>query len=87
MLLCFGASWPFSLYKTWRVKNARSKSVRFVVLVLIGYASGIVHKIYYNPDGVIYLYMLNMLVVSADLALCLRYRAQERRLAAVGVRG
>jgi hypothetical protein len=74
MLLCFGASWPFSVYKTWKIKNAQGKSLRFMVLVLVGYASGIVHKIVYSPDAVIYLYVLNMVVVSVDLVLCLRYR-------------
>lgn len=79
MLLCFGASWPFSVYKTWKVKNAQGKSLRFMVLVLVGYASGIVHKIHYSYDAVIYLYILNMLVVSVDLALCAHYKGAASR--------
>ncbi len=74
MLVCFGASWPFAVYKTWKTKTCTGKSFVFLWLVLVGYLSGITHKIIMNPDPVIYLYALNALLVSADIALCYRYR-------------
>lgn len=73
MLVCFGASWPFSVYKTWKTKTSQGKSLIFLVLVIIGYLGGITHKILYSRDIVIYLYVLNTLLVSADLMLCLKY--------------
>ncbi|MDH7481662.1 MAG: hypothetical protein QHH26_06765 [Armatimonadota bacterium] len=76
MLLCFGASWPFSLYKTIKTKNVGGKSAIFLTLITIGYLSGIAHKIIYNPDPVIALYALNAIMVGADLALWMRYRNQ-----------
>lgn len=74
MLVCFGASWPFSVYKTWKTKNVTGKSATFLVLIIIGYCAGIVHKLLYKPDPVVWLYALNALMVAADLCLWSRYR-------------
>lgn len=74
MLLCFGASWPFSVHRTWKTKNVVGKSPVFLVLVIVGYIAGVIHKIIYKPDAVIWLYALNALMVSADLCLWIRYR-------------
>jgi hypothetical protein len=74
MLVCFGASWPFALYKTWKTKDSRGKSLRFLSLVFIGYLSGILHKLFFSRDAVIALYALNGSLVLADLVLCYRYR-------------
>ena len=73
MLVCFGSSWPFSIYRLWRTKSATGKSVVFLLLILIGYLAGIAHKIFYAPDPVMGLYAVNALMVGADLALCVRY--------------
>lgn len=82
MLVCFGASWPFSVYKTWTTKNYTGKSFVFLWLVIIGYLSGIVHKIMFSRDWVIALYALNCLMVVADLLLCYTYKARAERNAA-----
>ncbi len=74
MLACFGASWPFSIYKVWRTKTSAGKSFIFMILVIIGYVCGCLHKIYYHFDWVILLYAFNGLLVSVDLTLCYRYR-------------
>jgi len=79
MLICFGASWPLSIYKTWRVKTSQGKSLRFLLLIAVGYASGCLHKILNDPDPVLYLYAINGLMVLADLFLSLHYRLEERR--------
>lgn len=72
MLLCFGASWPFSIYKSWKTRQVGSKSLVFLVLVLVGYAAGIAHKVVYSPDLVLSLYLLNFCMVATDIALYLR---------------
>lgn len=67
MLLCFGAAWPVSIYKSWTSRTNRGKSVVFLYIVLIGYAAGVVHKVYFSPDNVILLYIFNGLMVFADI--------------------
>jgi hypothetical protein len=72
MLVCFGAAWPFSIYKSYRSRQTAGKSGLFLVVVLVGYGAGVLHKLFYSYDPVIYLYLLNALMVSTDLALFLR---------------
>jgi hypothetical protein len=72
MLLCFGFAWPVSLRKSWTSRTNSGKSVLFLVVVVIGYAAGIVHKILHSRDAVIFLYAINMAMVSADIALWFR---------------
>ena len=79
MLICFGASWPFAVMKTYKTKNAKGKSIRFLVLIIIGYLCGIIHKILYTLDIVIILYVVNLLLVSADLFLCILYKNKEKK--------
>lgn len=74
MMLCFGAAWPFSIYRSWKSRHTGGKSVIFLFIVVIGYISGIIHKILYNMDFVIALYILNSILVSADIALYFRNR-------------
>jgi len=78
MLLCFGAAWPFSIYKSLRYKEVRGKSLPFLIIVLTGYIAGILHKIFYNYDAVVYLYMLNGLMVTVDIVLYVKYRQGAR---------
>lgn len=74
MLLCFGAAWPFSIYKTLQLKDVRGKSLLFLLIVLMGYVFGILHKVFYNFDRVVFLYAFNGLMVTTDIALYLRYK-------------
>ena len=84
MLVCFGASWPFSIAKALRTRFVRGKSVIFLGLVIVGYASGIANKVL-NPDAqghvhsVMWLYLLNLAMVAFDLSLYLRYRHNPER--------
>ena len=73
MLLCFGVSWPISIAKAIRTRAVAGKSPVFMVLIILGYLCGILHKLLFAFDWVIYLYLLNMLMVSVDLALYLRF--------------
>ncbi len=77
MLLCFGASWPFSVYKTWKAKTGKGKSLIFLWLVLTGYGCGLIHKLLYSRDLVIAIYLLNATLVLADIVLCTTYLRRE----------
>jgi hypothetical protein len=74
MLVCFGSAWPFSIYKSWKSRSVKGKSFVFLIIVLVGYLSGIFHKILFNFDNVIYLYITNFILVSIDTALFIRNR-------------
>lgn len=78
MLVCFGAAWPASIYKSWTSKKTAGKSVVFLYAILVGYISGVLHKLFFAYDGVIYLYMLNGLMVSADIILYYRNERLQR---------
>ncbi len=78
MLLCFGAAWPFSIFNSWRSKSTKGKSVIFLITLMIGYIAGIINKIYYSYDAVIYLYILNLVMVMIDTCLWVRNRRIER---------
>ena len=74
MLICFGAAWPFSIRKSYESRTNKGKSPVFLFIVLVGYASGILHKVFYSMDGVVWLYAFNGLLVLADMGLYLRNR-------------
>jgi cation transport ATPase len=75
MLVCFGAAWPASIYRSWTSRTVAGKSLVFLVIVFAGYVAGIMHKVFYNPDLVLWLYALNALMVLVDIGLYLRNRA------------
>ena len=74
MLFCFGIAWPFSIYHSYKSKRNDGKSLWFLYVVLLGYVSGTLHKIIYNYDLIIILYILNGLMVFADILLYYRNR-------------
>lgn len=74
MLICFGAAWPFSIYRSYRSGSVKGKSLVFLIIVMVGYVAGILHKVFFNYDGVVYLYMVNLILVAVDTGLYLRNR-------------
>lgn len=72
MLFCFGAAWPFSIYRSYKSKSVEGKSPYFLVILIIGHIIGILYKILYNYDGLVYLYVLNLIMISADFIIYLR---------------
>ena len=74
MLICFGVSWPVALMKTYSTKSVKGKSFLFLFFVLLGYVFGIIHKLIYNLDYVIWLYIINGLLVLADMTLWFVYK-------------
>lgn len=72
MLICFGAAWPLSIYKSYTSRSTEGKSVAFLIVILVGYVAGMMHKIFYQYDAVVYLYLLNFMMVLADLLIYFR---------------
>jgi hypothetical protein len=79
LLVCFGAAWPVSIYKSLKTRAVAGKSLFFLIIVLMGYAAGVLHKLIFHYDLVIYLYALNALMVSVDIVLYLRNRLYHIR--------
>ncbi len=77
MLACFGASWPFSVAKSLRVKKVTGKSPLFLWLIFFGYFAGITFKLSSGVDWVLGLYCWNLLIVGFDTLLYYRYRHNE----------
>ncbi len=74
MLVCFGISWPFAIWKTIKVKNPAGKSFLFAIMVIIGYVSGMIAKYMRGGvDTVFCLYVIDFMMVSTDLLLCCYY--------------
>lgn len=82
MLVCFGISWPLSVYKSYRARSAAGKSFVFLFAIWIGYVAGISGKILlHNITPAFYFYILNIAVVSADMALYFRNKTLDRKRA------
>lgn len=74
MMVCFGASWPIAAYKTYKAKSVKGKSFTFSCLILVGYICGVIHKIFFYYDWVLWLYILNMFFLLTDMFLHFKYR-------------
>lgn len=83
MLICFGAAWPLNIYKSIKSKSTKGKSLLFLFVINIGYICGMIHKLVYSFDGVIFLYALNFIMVSVDIGFYFRNRRIEKTIAAV----
>ena len=84
MLLCFGAAWPVSIYKSYVSKTTAGKSVIFLYIVLLGYLAGIIHKLLYMPDIVISLYAINSFMVLLDIFMYYRNKSIELKYQRAG---
>lgn len=78
-LLCFAISWPVSIAKSLRTKVVIGKSPLFMSLVILGYIFGIIHKLLYSRDIVIFMYIFNATLVSTDLFLYFLYIGKNRK--------
>lgn len=79
MLLCFGASWPFNIAKSYRSRTAGGKSIGFQLLVIIGYLLGISGKIItHNVNYVVAVYILDLAMVAVDLALTIHNKKLDQ---------
>ncbi len=80
MLVCFGLSWPLNVYRNYRAATARGMSLPFILLILFGYLAGIAAKLMtVGFSFVLVIYLCNLLIVSANVAVYFRNRALDRR--------
>ena len=80
MLFCFGFAWPFNIYKSYKARTNTGKSLLFLLVIWMGYLLGIFHKaLSPNPDFVFWLYIINIIMVSADIALYYRNQAISKQ--------
>lgn len=84
MLMCFGASWPLAVWKTWTSKSVAGKSIYFLWLVFLGYILGTAAKFIRGADWVVALYIMNGVLVFTDTMLYYRYRARRPDAASAG---
>ena len=73
MLVCFGAAWPFSIYRMIKTKRAHGKSQLFLSVILAGYIFGLLFQYFGTRNAVIFLYLFNIILVSVDLFLTVKY--------------
>ena len=81
MVLCFGASWPLNVMKSYRARTTKGKSLGFLVLIFVGYIFGIVSKLLLTSFKwyVMFFYVLNLVMVGMDLLLYVRnYRLDKK---------
>lgn len=80
MIVSFGASWPLNVYKSYKARTTKGKSLGFLCLIFFGYIAGIVSKLLNEAYMgtitdkwyVLFFYVLNMLMVGIDLCLYIR---------------
>lgn len=87
MLLCFGASWPMNVMKSWKARTTKGKSLAFLCLIMLGYVAGITAKLinetymaaFAQKWYVLFFYILNFVMVSVDFCLYFRNLKLDRR--------
>ena len=83
MLICFGISWPISVYKSIKTKSTQGKSGVFILAIVVGYVAGIVGKVMRAVlfkeaiSYVLIIYCINLLVVLTDLSLYFINKSRE----------
>lgn len=80
MIVSFGASWPMNVIKSYKARTAKGKSLPFLCLIFFGYIAGIASKLlneaymlsFSAKWYVLFFYVLNLIMVGADLCLYIR---------------
>ena len=73
MVILFGISWPLNILKSVRSRTAKGKSIAFLLFIFVGYICGIISKLVGgNINYVLVFYILNLVMVSIDIALYFR---------------
>ena len=81
MIVAFGFSWPNNIKTTYKNKSTKGKSLAFLLLIDTGYVCGIIGKLLSGNIVwyVLFFYILNFIMVTADLVLYFYYRNKERK--------
>lgn len=85
MLICFGLSWPINVWKNIKSKTAKNMSLKFILLIIVGYIAGIVAKLSKGAvNYVLVVYILNLAIVSVNVVVYfVNKRYDQARAAAV----
>lgn len=79
MVLCFGMSWPVSVYKSYISRTTKGKSLFFECFIFTGYIFGIMGKVLNGSmNYVVLFYMINLLIVGIDICLYFRNRRLDK---------
>ena len=82
MLVCFGLSWPISVVKNIKSKTAKNMSLRFILLIVVGYIAGISAKIILGSfNYVLAVYVLNLAIVSINIPVYFINKKYDKKLA------
>ena len=89
MILSFGASWPMNVIKSYKSRSTKGKSLTFLILIFVGYIAGIASKFtneaymaaFSSKWYVLCFYILNFLMVGADIVLYFRNLSLDRKAA------
>ena len=87
MIVSFGASWPMNVLKSYKSRTAKGKSLAFLCLIFFGYIAGIISKLvnksymaaFSEKWYVLFFYILNLIMVGADLILYFRNKRIDRK--------
>lgn len=86
MIVSFGLSWPANVMKSYRARTTKGKSLAFLLLIEFGYIAGIASKFtneaymanFASKWYVLVFYILNFLMVGADLLLYVRNKRLDK---------
>ncbi len=79
MVVCFGISWPTSIWKSYKSRTAKGKSFMFLCFIFIGYICGIISKFTAgNITYVVIFYILNLIMVFTDIVLYARNKRIDK---------
>lgn len=80
MLVAFGCSWPFAIWRTLKAKRVEGKSPHFMCIVIVGYLFGIsAHLVEGTKLWLCGVYLLDMTLVLTDLILYFHYTRKNRK--------
>ena len=80
MLICFGLSWPINLVKSIKAGTAKATSLKFLVLITVGYLCGIAAKFASQQyNYVLAVYFVNLVVVAANLMVYFINRQRDKK--------
>ena len=86
MIVSFGMSWPMNVIKSYKARTTKGKSLAFLCFIFFGYIAGITGKFlneaymaeFATKWYVLIFYILNLLMVGADLVLYARNKRLDK---------
>ena len=89
MIVSFGFSWPANVIKSYKARTTKGKSLLFLCLIFFGYIAGIASKLlneaymaaFASKWYVLVFYILNFLMVGADLVIYFRNKSLDKKAA------